>query len=77
MQNQQIGKNQFSKWGEISLEKLPKEFDLKRLKQAKPILAEEPILPTILCPDLNIFNQIQSLHNNSGIDQKCFLICIT
>ena len=76
MQNQQFAQSQFTKWGETKLEKLPKEFDLKRLKQAKPILAEEPILPTILSPDLNIFNQIQSLHNGSKISQKCFLICI-
>ncbi len=36
------------KWGSIKLAKLPQEIDINRLKQLRPIIADEPLLPSIL-----------------------------
>ena len=36
------------KWGSIKLERLSKEIDVQRLKQLRPIIADEPLLPSIL-----------------------------
>jgi len=38
----------YEKWGSIKLSKLPKEIDINRLKQLRPIIADEPLLPSIL-----------------------------
>lgn len=41
-----------AKWGEIRLEKLPRDLiDTARLKQEKPVLIDQPLLPAILSPD--------------------------
>ncbi|CAF1068702.1 unnamed protein product [Brachionus calyciflorus] len=66
MQTYHFEQIHLKKWGEVKLEKLPKELDLRRFRQAKPVLPEEPILPTLISPDLNIFNQIQSLKLDSS-----------
>lgn len=47
------GINKNFKWGEIKLEKLPKEFDIASLKQEKPISLDHPLLPLILSKDSN------------------------
>ena len=36
------------KWGSIKLSKLPQDIDINRLKQLRPIIADEPLLPSIL-----------------------------
>ena len=41
-------KNLKEKWGSIKLAKLPKEIDINRLKQLRPIIADEPLLPSVL-----------------------------
>lgn len=41
------------KWGQIRLEKLPKELETSRLKQEKPVLIDQPLLPAMLSPDLH------------------------
>jgi hypothetical protein len=45
--------NKSSKWGQIKLDRLPSEFDTTRLKQEKPILIDQPLLPSSLSPDAN------------------------
>lgn len=52
------------KWGEIKLEKLPAEVDVQRLKQLKPIIVDEPLLPNILYPDLGLFTQLNKPHKS-------------
>lgn len=41
------------KWGQIRLEKLPKELETSRLKQEKPVLIDQPLLPAMLSPDVH------------------------
>jgi hypothetical protein len=42
-----------SLWGDLKLDKLPKEIDIKRLKQVRPVLTDEPLLPSILTADVS------------------------
>ena len=38
-----------AKWGSLKLQKLPLDVDISRLKQARPIIADDPLLPSMLC----------------------------
>ncbi len=51
-------------WGDIKLEKLPKEIDVNRLKQPKAILVDEPLLPSFLKND-NKFLNLTDLDNRT------------
>lgn len=61
------------KWGQIKLDKIPKEIDTARLKQEKPILIDQPLLPSILTPDLGqkLGSPITPL-TKTYIEQKSF-----
>ena len=50
--------------GSNKLDKLPKEIDTARLKLEKPILIDQPLLPSILTPDLCHNGHKQVLNNN-------------
>jgi hypothetical protein len=41
-------KTNFKYWGEIKRERLPKEIDIQKMKQPKPLLIDEPLLPSML-----------------------------
>ena len=41
------------KWGQIKLDKLPKELLVNRFKHVRPVLADEPLFPSILSNDIN------------------------
>lgn len=53
-------------WTNAKPDRVSDFIDFRKLKQAKPVFGEEPILPTALKPDLNIFNQIQSDNNDNN-----------
>ena len=54
-------------WGKIKRERLPKEIDLSKIKQAKPTLIDEPLLPSIL----NIGSpQLSHSHVSHSYDSK-------
>ncbi len=52
------------KWGEIKLEKLPKEIDLQQLKQARTMLIEEPLLNINLNYTMNNKNSLENKKKN-------------
>lgn len=45
---QQENVNITSTWGKLKLNKLPGEINVGKLKQARNVLADEPLLPSIL-----------------------------
>ena len=50
-------------WGQIRLEKLPKELETSRLKQEKPVLIDQPLLPAMLSPDLHKTSKTNNPNN--------------
>lgn len=48
-------------WAHAKPDPVSEFIDLTKLKQLKAVLVEEPILPVVLKPDQNIFNQIQNV----------------
>jgi hypothetical protein len=57
-------------WGEIKRERLPKEIDLHKLKQAKPTLVDEPLLPSMLNIDTAKLSNLASYQTRNGDKQS-------
>lgn len=51
-------------WTNTKPDRVSDLIDFRKLKKARPVFGEEPILPTALKPDLNIFNQMQNDSND-------------
>ena len=64
-----------SNWGHIPLQKLPKEIDINRLKTPRAVLADDPLLPSILnldpeSPSSQKLNQILNISASNKKSSK-------
>jgi hypothetical protein len=56
-------------WGEIKREKLPKKIDINNLKQVRPFIVDEPLLPTIIKIENNQNNHSKKFRVPDDSDQ--------
>jgi hypothetical protein len=57
-------------WGEVSRERLPRDLDLAKIKQAKSTLVDEPLLPAILNIENSVARNTEPRRNGSTDHNK-------